>query len=128
MFIRGAVVIAVVDAIANIVLCNAAAIVAGELRVRVTWPEQTADLVTVVPAVIIVVTAVVIGHTSTIATSKNCRLTCVEGCGSESKTGERTSHSRKTADILMKIILPDKAIKDDSNCGTACKEAHRFTS
>lgn len=79
LFIRGAVVIAVVDAVANIVFCNATAIVAGELSIGVTRPEQTAQLITVVSTVVIMVTAVVIGHTTAIATSEDCRLTSVEG-------------------------------------------------
>lgn len=87
MFVRGAVVIAVVDAIANIVFCNTAPIVAGELSVGVTQSEQTAHLVTIVSTVIIVVTAVVVGHTTPIATCKDRRLTGVEGCQSESRTG-----------------------------------------
>lgn len=86
MLIGGAVVIAVVDTIANIVICNTAAIVAGELCVGVTWPEQTAHLVTVVSTVVIVVTAVVIGHASPVATCKNCRVTGVEGCETELRT------------------------------------------
>lgn len=88
MFIRGAVVIAVVDAIANVVLGNTAPIVAGELCAGVTWSEQTAHLVTIVSTVIVVVTAVVVGHTTPITTSKHCRLTGVEGCQSESRTGQ----------------------------------------
>lgn len=88
MFVRGAVVVAVVDAIANIVLCNAAPIVAGELCVGVTWSKKTAHFVTVVSTVVIVVTAVVVGHTSAIATSEHCRFTGVEGCQSESRTGQ----------------------------------------
>lgn len=91
LFIRCAVVIAVVDAIANIVLCNTAAIVAGEFCVGVAWSEQTAHLVTVVSTVIVVITAVVIRHTPPIATSENCRLTCMEGCDAELKTGQSTS-------------------------------------
>ncbi len=83
LFIRGPVVIAVVDAIANIVLCNAAAIVASELGVGVTGSEETAHLVTVVSTVVIVVAAVVVGHTTPIATSKHCWLAGVEGCQSE---------------------------------------------
>ena len=88
LFIAGAVVIAVVDAIANIVLGNAAAVVAGELCVGVTRSEQTAHLVTIVSAVVIVVTAVVVGHTTPIATSEHSGLTGVEGCKSESRTGQ----------------------------------------
>lgn len=83
LLIRGAVVIAVVDAIANIVLCNTAPVVAGELCVGVTRSEQTAHLVTIVSTVVIVVAAVVVGHTTAIATSEHCRLTGVEGCQSE---------------------------------------------
>lgn len=79
LFIRGAVVIAVVDAVANIVFCNATAIVAGELSTGITRPEQTALLIAVVSAVIIMVTAVVIGHATAISTSEDCRLTSVEG-------------------------------------------------
>lgn len=79
LFVRGAVVIAVVDAVANIVFCNATAIVAGELSTGVTRPEQTAQLITVVSTVVIMVTAVVIRHTTAIATSEDCRLTSVEG-------------------------------------------------
>lgn len=82
MFVRGAVVVAVVDAVANIVLCNAAPIVAGELCVGVTWSKKTAHFVTVVSTVIVVVTAVVVGHTSAIATSEHCRFTGVEGTDS----------------------------------------------
>lgn len=79
LFIRCAIVIAVVDAIANIVFCNTAAIVAGELSVGVTRSEETTHLITVVSTVIIMITAVVIGHTTAIATSKDRRLTGVEG-------------------------------------------------
>lgn len=88
LFITGAVVVAVVDAVANIVLGNASAVVAGELCVGVTWSEQTAHLVTVVSTVVIVVTAVVVGHTAPIATSEHCGFTGVEGCQSESRTGQ----------------------------------------
>lgn len=83
MFIRGAVVIAVVDAIANVVFCNTAAIVASELSVWVTRFEQTAHLIAIVSTVVIVVTAVVVGNTPAIATSKDCGLTGVEGYQSE---------------------------------------------
>lgn len=79
LFIRGAVVIAVIYAVANIFFGNAAAIVACELAVGVTWSEQTPHLVTVVPTVVVVVTAVVVGHTATIATCKDCWFTGVEG-------------------------------------------------
>lgn len=80
LLVRGAIVIAVVDTIANIVLANTAAVVAGELCAGVTRPKQTAHLVTVVPTVVVVVTAVVVGHTSPIPTGKHCRFTRVEGC------------------------------------------------
>lgn len=100
LFIRGAVVIAVVDSIANIVFCNTAPIVAGELCVGVTWPEQTACLVTVVSTVVVVVTAVVIGHASPIATSKNCGSTGVEGCEIESRTGQRINQRRTDIQLI----------------------------
>lgn len=124
LFVRGAVVIAVVDAVANVVFCNTAAIVASELSVWVTRFEQTAHLITVVSTVVIVVTAVVVRNTPAIATSKDCGLTGVEGCQSESKTGQSSVIRKKKSDIhkQWKLILPDKAIKDDSNCGTACKD------
>lgn len=79
LLIRGAVVIAIVDAVANIVFCNATAVVAGELSTGVTRPEQTAQLIAVVSAVVIMVTAVVIGHTTAIATGEDRGLTSVEG-------------------------------------------------
>ncbi len=128
MFIRGSVVIAVVDAIANIILCNAASIVTGELCVGVTRSEETAHLITVISTVIIVVTAVVVGHTTAIATSKHCWLAGVEGCQSKSSTGQssgQTEIKREGGDthMLWQLILPDKSIKDDSNCGTACGTA-----
>lgn len=79
LFIRGAVVVAVVDAVANVVFGNTTAIAAGELSSGVARPEQTAQLITVVATVVIMVTAVVIGHTTAIATSEDCRLASVEG-------------------------------------------------
>lgn len=79
LFIRGAVVIAVVDAVANVVFRNTTAIVTGELSIGVARPEQTAQLVTVVSTVVIMVTAVVIGHTTAIATSEDGRFASVEG-------------------------------------------------
>lgn len=88
MFIRSAVVIAVVNAITNVVFGNTAPVVAGELSVGVTGSEQTARLIAVVSTVIIVVTAVVVGHTAAVATSEDCRLAGVEGCQSESRTGQ----------------------------------------
>lgn len=87
MFIRGAVVIAVVDAIANIVLGNAATIVTGEFCVGITRSEQTAHLVAIVSTVVVMVTAVVVGHAASIATSKHRRLAGVEGCRSETEKG-----------------------------------------
>lgn len=78
-FIRGAIVVAVVDTIANIVLCNTASVVTSKLCVWVTRSEQTAHFIAIVPAVIIMVAAVVVGHASPIATSKDGRLTSVEG-------------------------------------------------
>lgn len=79
LFVRGAVVVAVVDAVANVVLCDAAAIVAGELSTGVTGPEQTAQLIAVVSTVVVMVAAVVIGHAAAISTGEDCRLTSVEG-------------------------------------------------
>lgn len=84
LLIWGSIVIAVVDSIANIILCNTAPIVARELCVGVTWSKQTAHFITVVSTVIIMIAAVVVGHTAPIATSKHSRLTGVEGCQSES--------------------------------------------
>lgn len=80
LLICGAVIVAVVDAVANIFLCDAAAITAGELSVGVARSEQTAHLVTVVSTVIIVVTPIVVRHTAPIATGKYGGLTRVEGC------------------------------------------------
>lgn len=130
LFIRGAVVVAVVDAIAHVVLCNTAPVVAGELRVRVTRPEETALLIAVISAVVVVVTAIVVGHTSPIATGEHSGFAGVEGCQSESRTGQeresrqRAQPGRKWDDAWMQqtLILPDSAIKDDSTCGTACKD------
>lgn len=130
MFVGGAVVVAVVDSIANIVLCDTAPVVAGELRVGIARPEQAACLVAVVSAVVVVVTAVVVGDAPAIATSKHRGLAGVEGCETELRADQRNGHRSKAADEPMqwKFMLPDKAIKEDSSCGTACNKAHRFTS
>lgn len=79
LLVRGAVVVAVVDAVANVVLCNATAVVAGELSTGVTGPEQAAQLIAVVSTVVVMVAAVVIGHAAAIAAGEDCRLTSVEG-------------------------------------------------
>lgn len=102
LFIRGAVVIAVVDAVANVVFRNTAAIVTGELSIGVARPEQTAQLITVVSTVVIMVTAVVIGHTTAIATSEDCRLASVEGCKLHSHNLEHirdTEYDRGEAEV-----------------------------
>lgn len=91
LFVSGAVIVAVVDAVANIFLCDTTAITAGELSVGVARSEQTAHLVAVVSTVIIVVTAVVVGHAAPIATGKDGGLTRVEGCQSESRIGQSFS-------------------------------------
>jgi len=88
LLIRGPIVIAVVDAIANIVLCNTATIVTGELCIGVTESKLATHFITVISTVIIMVTPVVVGNTSPIATSKHCGLAGVEGCQSESTTGQ----------------------------------------
>lgn len=130
MFIRGAVVVAVVDTIANIVLCNAASVVTSKLCVWVTRSEQTAHFIAIVPAVIVMVAAVVVGHTSPIATSKHSRLTGVEGCQTESRRDQSSGQKGEVEGNgglytrPLKLILPDKAIKDDSSCGTACKDKY----
>lgn len=94
MFVGGAVIIAVVDAVANIFLCNAAAVTAGKLSAGVARSEQTAHLVAVVSTVVIVVTAVVVGHAAPIATGKDGGLTRVEGCQSESRISQSFSHKK----------------------------------
>lgn len=76
---------AVVDAIANIFPRNAASVVTGELCVRVTRSEQTSHFIAVVPAVIIMVTAVVVRHASPVSTSEHSGLAGVEGCQSEAR-------------------------------------------
>lgn len=91
LFIGGAVIIAVVDAVANIFLCNAAAVTAGKFSAGVARSEQTAHLVAVVSTVVIVVTAVVVGHAAPSATGKDSGLTCVEGCQSGSRIGQSFS-------------------------------------
>jgi putative exporter of polyketide antibiotics len=82
LFVRGAVVITVVDAIADVVLGDAASVVAWELSVGVARTEQAAYLITVIPTVVVVVTAVVVGDTATIPTSEHSGLAGVEGCQS----------------------------------------------
>lgn len=71
LFIRGPVVVTVVDAIAHVLFGNAASVAAGELRVGVTGSEQAAVLVAVVSAVVVMVTAVVVRHTASISTSED---------------------------------------------------------
>lgn len=81
--IRGAIVEAVVDAVADVLLGDAAAVVAGELCVGVTGPEQAPVLVTVVSAVVVVVTAVVVRHAAAIPTGEHRGVTGVEGLKSQ---------------------------------------------
>lgn len=91
LFVGGAVIVAVVDAVANIFLCDAAAVTAGELSVGVARSEQTAHLVAVVSTVVIVVAAVVVGHAAPVAAGEDGGLTRVEGCQSESRIGQSFS-------------------------------------
>lgn len=91
LLIGGAIVIAVVDAIADVLLGDAAAVAAGELSGGVARPEQAAGFVAVVAAVVVVVAAVVVGHTAAIAAGEDCGLTRVEGCQSEWRTGGSVS-------------------------------------
>lgn len=132
LLIGGAVVVAVVDAVADVLLGDAAAVAAGELSAGVTRPERAAGLVAVVATVVVVVTAVVVGHTAAIATGEDCGLTRVEGCQSQSRTGGSVSQwNARCIHVRMhirEVVLPDKAIKDCSNCGTACNEMKTFDS
>lgn len=68
--IRSPIVVAVVDAVADIILCNAAPIVTGELRTGVTGSEQAAQFITIISTVIVMVTAVVVGNATTVPTGK----------------------------------------------------------
>lgn len=79
-FVRRAVVKAVVDAIADVLPGDAAAVVARELAGGVAGPEEAADLVAPVSAVVVVVAAIVVGHTAPVATGEHGWLTGVEGC------------------------------------------------
>lgn len=127
LLIGGAVVVAVVDAVADVLLRDAAAIAAGELSAGVARPEQAAGLVGVVAAVVVVVASVVVGHAAAIATGEDCGLTRVEGCQSESGKGGRVSQrNARCIYVLNKVVLPDKAIKDCSSCGTACESMETF--
>lgn len=87
LLVGGAVVIAVVDAVTDVLLGDAAAVAAGKLSVGVARPEQAAGLVAVVTTVVVVVAAVVVGHTAAVAAGEDCGLARVEGCKSGSRTG-----------------------------------------
>lgn len=129
LLVGGAVVVAVVHAVADVLLGDAAAVAAGELSAGVARPEQAAGLVAVVAAVVVVVAAVVVGHAASIATGEDCGLARVEGCQSELRTGGGVSQwNARCIDMLREVVLPDKAIKDCSNCGTACRDMKTFDS
>lgn len=129
LLVGGAVVVAVVHAVADVLLGDAAAVAAGELSAGVARPEQAAGLVAVVAAVVVVVAAVVVGHAASVATGEDCGLASVEGCQSELRTeGGVSQWNAGCIDMLREVVLPDKAIKDCSNCGTACRDMKTFDS
>lgn len=66
--IRGVVIIAVVDAVADRRERDAPPVAASELRGAVAVPEQAPRLIAVVATVVIVIAAVAIGDTSPVAT------------------------------------------------------------
>lgn len=127
LLVGGAVVIAVVDAVADVLFGDAAAVATGELSAGVARPKHATGLVAVIAAVIVEVAAVVVGHAAAVATGENCGLTRVEGCRSELGKGGRVSGGNaRCIDMLREVILPDKAIKDCSSCGTACRDLGKF--
>lgn len=63
---------AIVYAIADVTERYAPPVAASELCGAVAVPEQASCLVAVVPTVIVVITAIVIWHTSPIGTSEGC--------------------------------------------------------
>lgn len=70
--IRGVIVMAIVYAIADITERYAPPVAARELCGAVAVSEQASCLVAVVPTVIVVITAIVVWHTSPVATSEGC--------------------------------------------------------
>ncbi len=85
LLIRGPIVVAIVYSVADVFLCDAAAVIAGELSVGVAGAEQAARLVAVIPAVIIVIAAVVIWHTTAISTGEHSGLAGVKRCHAQNK-------------------------------------------
>lgn len=69
---------AVIYAIADILKGYAPPITAGKLRRVVAVPKQAPGLITVVPTVIVVITAIAILDTSPIGTGESCRLAGVK--------------------------------------------------
>lgn len=97
LLIRCAVVVAVVDAIANVVLGDTAAVVAAELCIEVAGSEETTHFIAIVSTVIIMVTAVVVRNTSPISTGEHCRLTGVEGWWTETRQNKSEMWQTDTA-------------------------------
>lgn len=89
LLIRGPIVVAIVYSVADVFPCDAATVTAGELSVGVAGAEQAARLVAVIPAVIIVIAAVVIWHTTAISTCEHSGLAGVKCCHAQNAQKKR---------------------------------------